>query len=86
MIVVNGDLVVLADNESDLQGVVYVKGDATIDGDFKLDGMLVVQGTLSIGHGSKDVVIRYDSRQIAMLKKALESYRMSRSVRPGWSR
>ena len=86
LIVVQGNLVVESGNVSRLKGVVYVTGDVTIGGDFQLQGMLIVKGACSLGTGVDSVVIQYDPNEVQLLKRALERYRMSRSIRPGWSR
>lgn len=86
LLVVRGDLTVQDGNVSDLQGLVYVTGDAVIDGDFRLAGSLIVRGSLQMGYGSQPVTIQYSQTAIDMLKKDLERYRLSRSIRPGWAR
>lgn len=86
LVVVDGDLVIESGNVSRLKGVVYVTGDATIGGDFQLQGMLIVKGKLEIGNGTGTAIISYDDGVVQRLKKSLERYRMSRSLRPGWAR
>lgn len=86
LLVVDGDLEVQDGSDAVLKGLVYVTGDVNIEGDFTLEGMLVVRGKLRMGYGTGYVVIRYDAPSLASLKKSVERYRMSRSVRPGWSK
>jgi len=86
LLVVDGDLVVQEGNVSMLKGMVYVTGDAQIDGEFRLEGMLVVRGKLRLGYGTRPVLISYDRPAFDALKLSIERYRLSRSVRPGWAR
>ena len=85
LLVINGNLIVADDGELKLRGLVYVNGDATLDGNVSIDGMLVVRGKLRAGHGTGTVSISYNAMSITSLKKNVERYRMSRSIRPGWS-
>ena len=85
LLIVDGDLEVERGSDASLKGLIYVTGDVNIDGDFTLDGMMIVRGKLRMGYGDGEVVIRYDPATLASLKKSVERYRMSRSVRPGWS-
>jgi len=86
LLVVDGDLVVQEGNVSTLKGMVYVTGDAQIDGEFRLEGMLVVRGKLRLGYGTRPVLISYDRPAFDALKLNIERYRLSRSIRPGWAR
>lgn len=83
LLVVNGDLTFADGNTSSLQGIVYVTGDCEIRGNVRIDGMLIVRGRLKAGLGTEPVVIRRDPIQVDTLKRALERYRLSRSIRPG---
>ena len=85
LLVIKGNLNVADDGELKLRGMVYVNGDATLDGNVSIDGVLVVRGKLRAGHGTGTVSISYNAMSITSLKKSVERYRMSRSIRPGWS-
>ena len=85
LVVCDGNLTVTANNVTRLKGIVYVKGDAIIDGDFQLTGMLIVRGQLKIGYGTAQSRVIYDPNVVQTLKRSLERYRVSRSIRPGWS-
>ena len=82
LLVINGDLHAEAGNNSDLSGIVYVKGDAMIEGPFTLRGTLIVSGSLTVGGSAQEVHIEAAPTEVTAIQNALSRYRLSRDSRP----
>jgi hypothetical protein len=83
VLVVAGDFTALADNNSNLQGLVVVQGNARIEGPFSLRGSLIVRGSLQLGSAAgQPAVVAYDSTAVSSVTTTLARYRRSRDVRP----
>lgn len=78
--VVVGDMHMNSLSDVEIEGVVYVTGDARIEGKNRIDGTLVVRGSLELGGSSTgSVTIRHDGERVQRLKANLARYRARRS-------
>ncbi|MHC5065656.1 MAG: LbetaH domain-containing protein [Planctomycetota bacterium] len=81
LLIVNGSLIADNGNDTDIEGLVFVTGDASLGGGFKLKGSMLVKGSFAIGGGIQAAQVSYDQSAIDALKSALSRYRASRSRR-----
>lgn len=82
LLFVDGDFIAQSGNNSDFSGVLYVNGDAAIEGPFQFHGTMVVTGTLKVGGTSDMVSIVNDQASVTTLRDALSRYRLSKDLRP----
>jgi len=82
LIVVEGDLSVVAAKPKTFKGVVYVTGNAVVAGPFTLQGSLIVRGTLDLGRSGSAVDLTYDPIAIERVREEIIKYRLRRTVRP----
>jgi len=82
LLAINGDLQALEGNDSSFNGVVYVKGDAVIQGPFTFRGTMIVGGSLTIGGSADNVHISAAPDEVTAIQNALSRYRISRDSRP----
>lgn len=85
LLVVNGDFTAQAGNNSDFSGIVFVAGNASIEGPFRFRGTMIVGGRLEVGGTGDAVQISYAAAEVQTLRAALARYRVSRDVRPATS-
>jgi predicted acyltransferase (DUF342 family) len=83
LLVVAGNLNIQAGSNSNVQGVVYVTGNADLRGPFTLKGMLVAKGTVHLqGNGAgQDALVQHDAATVQRLMQSLSRYRASRIIR-----
>lgn len=78
LLVVRGNLEIVAGGRSAASGLIYVTGDATIDGPFLFRGVLVVGGRLRVGQANTGKVqIVYDPGALDSLRAQVGRYRFS---------
>lgn len=82
LLIVDGNLTAVDGNASNFAGVVYVKGDAVIEGPFTFVGTMIVHGLFKIGGSADTVVIKSDPATVTALQTSLSQYRISRDKRP----
>lgn len=85
LLMVDGDMIANAGNNSDFSGIVFVHGNMQIKGPFRFRGTLVIGGQLDIGGTGEQVSIEYSASEVAALRAALSRYRVSRDLRPAAS-
>ncbi len=81
LLIVNGNLTAQDGNDTDIEGLVFVTGDANLGGGFTLRGSMLVAGGLTIGGGLQAAEVRYDQTAIDALKSSLSRYRAARGRR-----
>jgi hypothetical protein len=93
LLFVDGDFTAMSGNNSDFSGVLYVTGNAAIEGPFRFRGAMIVAGTLRVGQTSsgwvsaQDLVsIGNDQTAVQKLREALARYRISKDMRPSTSK
>lgn len=81
LVYVNGGLYIPAGNNSSWSGVVYVAGNCTLDGPTNISGILVVQGTLSVGNSAdlNKTTIAYDSGAVQNVASLLQEFTVDSS-------
>ncbi|GDY03375.1 hypothetical protein LBMAG49_27040 [Planctomycetota bacterium] len=82
LLFVNGDFTAQNGNNSDFSGILYVTGNATIEGPFQFRGTMIVGGTLKVGGSSDMVALVNDQAAVTQLREALARYRTSKDLRP----
>lgn len=82
LLFVDGDFVAQSGNNSDFSGVLYVNGNASIEGPFQFRGTMIVTGALKVGGTSDMVSIVNDQAAVTTLRDALSRYRLSKDLRP----
>lgn len=85
LLVIDGDLTTALGNDTRIDGVVYVTGNAILDkGKFEVNGAMIVRGQVKLGTGSgSNVVLRYDTARIDELRRTVGKYRAQRGRNPG---
>jgi formylmethanofuran dehydrogenase subunit C len=93
LLFVDGDFTAMSGNNSDFSGILYVTGNAVIEGPFQFRGAMIVAGTLKVGQtssgwgGAPDLVsIVNDQTTVQKLRDALARYRISKDMRPSASK
>ena len=82
LLAVKGDFVASAGNDSDFRGVLYVSGNAQIEGPFRFEGTMIVAGRVKIGGSDDEVRIRARPEIVSQLQNSLSQYRAGRDQRP----
>ena len=83
LVIYDGNYTKFGTKQTTGSGVVYIKGNATIDQPYTLDGALIGRQQLKLGPSGKAVIIRYSSAAIDKLRALINSYRERRSRSPG---
>ncbi len=83
LIVVDGDLTMTDAQNSVIQGVLYVTGDAFVSGTLQMKGSIVVRGRLETGQAGPGIQFEYDAAVVEDLRRRLSQYRLRKSVVPG---
>ena len=80
LLVVDGDLTTKAGQNTLIEGVVYVVGDARLDkGTTEIKGSLIVRGDLRLGTGFVNTAsVQYDVQRIEKLRRTVGKYRARR--------
>jgi hypothetical protein len=79
---VKGDLHARINNDSDFAGMVYVAGNADINGPFHLHGTLIARNLVTVDGLGGPVIIEHDQKQVASVVSSLKQYRKSNEIRP----
>jgi hypothetical protein len=82
LLAVKGDFVATEGNDSDFRGVLYVSGNAQIEGPFRFEGTMIVAGRVKIGGSDEEVRIRARPDVVSQLQNSLSQYRAGRDQRP----
>lgn len=82
LLAVKGDFVASEGNDSDFRGVLYVSGNAQIEGPFRFEGTMIVAGRVKIGGSDDEVRIRARPEIVSQLQNSLSQYRAGRDQRP----
>lgn len=84
LLVVDGDLTAGPSNDTRIDGVVYVTGNAILDqGKFEVNGSMIVRGQVKLGTGlATSAVVRYDANKIDLLRRTVGKYRAQRARNP----
>jgi hypothetical protein len=85
LLVIDGNLTSSMAADVQIDGIVYVNGDATLAaGKIDINGLLVVRGTAKIGTGflSTGITLRYDAARIEQVRRTVGRYREQRSRNP----
>ncbi len=83
LIVVDGDLTMTDTQSSDIEGVIYVTGNAFMSGSLQMKGSIVVRGRLETGQAGPGIGFEYDAGVVDDLRRQLSQYRLRKSVVPG---
>lgn len=82
LLAVKGDFIASEGNDSDFRGVLYVSGNAQIEGPFRFEGTMIVAGRVKIGGSDEEVRIRARPEIVSQLQNSLSQYRAGRDQRP----
>ena len=82
LLAVKGDFIASEGNDSDFRGVLYVSGNAQIEGPFRFEGTMIVAGSVKIGGSDEEVRIRARPDVVSQLQNSLSQYRAGRDQRP----
>ncbi len=82
LLAVRGDFRAEEGNGSKFRGVLYVGGDAVLEGPFRFDGSLIVAGRLKVGGGDGEVTLRGSTSEVLALQGSLSRYRSGHDQRP----
>ena len=82
LLAVKGDFIAAEGNDSDFRGVLYVSGNALIEGPFRFEGTMIVAGRVKIGGSDEEVRIRARPDVVSQLQNSLSQYRTGRDQRP----
>ena len=82
LLAVKGDFIASEGNDSDFRGVLYVSGNAQIEGPFRFEGTMIVAGSVKIGGSDEEVRIRARPEIVSQLQNSLSQYRAGRDQRP----
>ncbi len=82
LLAVKGDFIASEGNDSDFRGVLYVSGNAQIEGPFRFEGTMIVAGRVKIGGSDEEVRIRARPDVVSQLQNSLSQYRAGRDQRP----
>lgn len=85
LLVVDGNLTATALADVQIEGMVYVSGDANLSaGKIDIKGLLVVRGEAKLGAGflSTGTMLRYDAARIDQVRRTVGRYREQRSRNP----
>ncbi len=82
LLAIKGDFVASEGNDSDFKGVLYVSGNAQIEGPFRFEGTMIVAGRVKIGGSDGEVRIRARPDIVSQLQNSLSQYRAGRDQRP----
>jgi hypothetical protein len=83
LLVVGGNLLASANNNSDFRGVMFVKGWATLEGPFAFAGTMIAGGQIKVGGTADMVRVQSSPLDVSGLQAALARYRISKDRRPG---